>query len=129
MSSKEHQEVHHTASHATQTKWRLTEDLHSHAQGKPRTPLRTASIRLCTMENGLSKSIMSSDRTVEPGGPPSETWSIIVDSKVNIAESWLLECLQQSTILSPGAEWKTLANTMHLYNSLSRLDAGTALKN
>ncbi len=46
-----------TTSYVAQASWRPAEDVGNHDQGRPRTPLRTASLRLRTMEKGLGKSL------------------------------------------------------------------------
>ncbi len=42
--------------------WRQDEDVDSHNQGRPETPLRTASLRLRTMEKALAESLAPDNR-------------------------------------------------------------------
>ncbi len=66
---------------------------------------------------------------LKPGVPQKTRLFIkVLCNKGNRAESWLQECLQQFTILSPEAEWK-LVYIRHSFNAFSRLDVGTALNN
>ncbi len=59
----------HAVSRVAQTNWRSAEDVSYHSQGRPGTPLRTANRR-------IRVKVLSLQRTVEPGLPPSATWSI-----------------------------------------------------
>ncbi len=65
----------HTASHVVQANWRPTEDVGNHDQRRSGAPLRTVSLRLRTMENGLGESLVNLRRTVESGLHLSEAWS------------------------------------------------------
>ncbi len=49
----------HTASHVAQTNWRPDEGVSNHDQSRPGAPLRTASLRLRTMVEGLVEARMS----------------------------------------------------------------------